>query len=138
MQREIKFRAVNSVGSFIYGLPYTDGTNDTLYFNKYSNRLCWRNEKGAHCNQPYKNGTLMEYTGLKDKNGKEIYEGDICTYIGKYRSETEVCFENGCFVGRSQFNTHPLIEYISADDFESIEVTGNKYESQEAAQEEAV
>ena len=117
--RELKFRAWSkSEKKMIYNIQ-----------NEFEERI----ELGMDCFSDYlKNDDFIveQYTGLKDKNGKMIYEGDIVKMPDwavepKYKKVSFVklsCgfepFVNGCF------------ECVSPDS-EEVEVIGNIHENPE-------
>jgi hypothetical protein len=109
--REIKFRAVRF---------FKDGTCDMDY-SKHWKSL---GEFISFLEVNYPNNKLLAYTGLRDKNGTDIYEGDIIRDDDGFL--WEVYFEDGMYRAKGgEFELREcLIEFCP----EWCEVIGNIYE----------
>ena len=130
--RIIKFRAKHiKNGAWLYGdlLQSNEGSvyigvhghyiDDGYHFNDMYDETCYVDED-----------TIGQFTGLLDKNGKEIYEGDVILqqgYSGK--KPMLVRFEHGAFVtgehSGSSTATRPMLIQ------KRCEVLGNIYENPE-------
>ncbi|KDE21756.1 hypothetical protein EF83_21785 [Bacillus subtilis] len=139
--REIKFRAwINEESSW-----HRDSGVDTpcmeydFAFEEYMtiNQELYKMQTDNHI--------LMQYTGLKDKNGQEIYEGDCYTakhksgkvYTGQVKYDLSFVFDiegfeelfiNGVGAVKTNrtFDIHSFIKW-----FDEVEVFGNIYENPE-------
>ena len=137
--RDIKFRAWNKkhnemweVTSMSWVIPrsYNEperDTSDTVQSIGAGNK--------DSTNELHPDNTLMQYTGLKDKNGVEIYEGDIFKSSNEVGSiQGVVKFQDGAFVA-----THAYLEVSpnlgDIKSMTSVEVIGNVHENPELLKE---
>lgn len=133
MSREIKFRVWDSD---FKKMRYLNSTHDIIEFDEKGIGQYYNLQTG------YAEwfGDLMQYTGLKDKNGKEIYEGDILKayeyyYPGCVELEYKVEYVKrlGQFVLEptlinGKYNNNNFELDMSYYDENNLEVIGNIYE----------
>lgn len=73
-------------------------------------------------------GELQQYTGLKDKNGKDIYESDILAVSFLMNRPCPVVFKSGAFRFKDKDDCYLI---YSPNYQESIEIIGNIHENPE-------
>lgn len=114
--KTIKFREYDSYGLINgrSGMKYSnrlDGQTVTKFtFAPYHESQGWVGSENDH--------ELMQYTGVNDQDGQEIYEGDVVDLINKTgeKERAIVKFEHGCFT--------PVFMFPSA----RIKVVGNVFQ----------
>ena len=126
--REIKFRIWVKEKKAIF---------EVVLINYVSKKVTYLLERVGHLlsirDAKFNDVELMQYTGLKDKNNKEIYEGDIIFLHG---SKYKVIFktEGARFVLRNdEFELE--ITFINNNN-ERMEIIGNIYENPELMEDE--
>lgn len=126
MSREHKFRAwIKSDNRMEYGVsvnPFHVGDCDRLY---------WKHEEVD----------LMEYTGVKDKNKKDVYEGDIIEFDNDIKDilgakDGQVYYRAGSFFvsdGNSEFHnkSYPLCPLVDFNCVLRGKIVGNVFENPE-------
>lgn len=126
--REILFR-----GKHIHALPQNEHLDGTWVYGY----LCDKN----YINSPELEGeflidpeTVCQYTGLTDKNGRKIFEGDIISFdyeLSNWGRIARVLFEDGEYRYRAITNAADLYDCRICGENDRCEIIGNIFDNPE-------
>lgn len=146
-QREIKFRGLTSKGIWEYGLLfYSHGTGEFKISRSNGWVPSYNNPDEGESTEYYNidSKTVGQFTGLKDNNGKEVFEGDIIqghpainVYNTKIKSEVFFRTKEGRWVARTYFDDHHQDEYLfeALKPIHDTKIIGNIHQNPELLKE---
>jgi uncharacterized phage protein (TIGR01671 family) len=130
--REIKFRAWDKENK---NMLYPKPLSPIKFMLSFSGEFGWFDLDKQMWSGiiPKRYYELMQYTGLKDKNGTEIYEGDLLTDYGEAPPVyVEYSEEHGAYCFVDKFDPSGTVYYTPLMiSYEQMEVIGNIYENPE-------
>ena len=133
MTREIKFRAWDKNKKYMlphscyYQILVGEGSIVSIAYKPQTNGT-WKPEEPYHFTNPQTDDIeIMQFTSLKDKNGKEIYEGDIVKNPDGILNKIDFAF--GSFILAVGKNKGVQIGKFDTEEW--FEVIGNIYENPE-------
>nr|WP_314378142.1 YopX family protein [uncultured Campylobacter sp.]DAP00318.1 MAG TPA: YopX protein [Caudoviricetes sp.]DAR78050.1 MAG TPA: YopX protein [Caudoviricetes sp.] len=118
---ELKFKAFFKVDGRIYEALSIDFANKEV--------TLWDKETAVNFEASFDEIELIQYTGVNDKNGKEIYTG----FLVKWGLRTyKICFDCGFYMhDLSRINPEYSITKEFKEAPEEFEIVGNIYENPE-------